>query len=240
MSTIISTLTSSAGSFPLHQACGKVVPAIARYGIDPLSPDNEKSSIIDSLARPLLEVLMGRPESLASGVAVCLKALVESDNWRFASDQTVNMVCLNLSGALEEKVTQTHSHMGIVVSLAKCCRLILEGYARSLIRSAIDIFGPGETEISVQKRLNAIQLINSILKHKCRSDQLIFVRSAATESLLNARTIAVVKKLKINALSMVNASFFSQKKKKDRSMSPYSAESTITCNHSPRSVTPES
>ncbi|XP_031475167.2 protein SINE1-like [Nymphaea colorata] len=256
MSTIISTLTSSAGSFPLHQACAKVVPAIARYGIDPLCPDSEKSSIIDSLARPLSEVLMGRSECLASGAALCLKALVESDNWKFASDQTVNMVCLKLSGALEEKVTQTHSHMGLVVSLAKSSPLILEGYARSLIRSAIDICGPGETEISAQKRLNAIQLINSILKHvdpssicsemeqilvfleKCRSDQLMFVRSAATDALLNARTIAVVKKLKINALSMVNESFFSQKK--DRSMSPYSAESTITCNHSPRSVTPES
>ncbi|CAN6464955.1 unnamed protein product [Victoria cruziana] len=256
MASIISTLTTSARSFPLQQACAKVVPAIARYGVDPLSPDSEKSSIIDMLARPLSEVLMGRPECLASGSALCLKALVESDNWRFASDQTVNMVCLNLSGALEEKITQTHSHMGLVVSLAKCSPLILEGYARSLIRSAIDICGPGEAEISAQKRLNAIQLINSILKHvdpssvcsemeqilifleKCRSDQLMFVRTAATEALLNARTIAVEKKLKINGLSVVNGSFISQRK--ERSMSPYSAESTITCGHSPRSVTPQS
>ncbi|KAF3771525.1 hypothetical protein EJ110_NYTH59606 [Nymphaea thermarum] len=60
-----------------------------------------------------------------------------------------------------------------------------------------------------------------VFLEKCRSDQ--FVRSAATEALLNARTIAVVKKVKI-----------------DHSMIPYSAESTITCNPSLRSVTPES
>ncbi|KAF3777594.1 PHD finger protein [Nymphaea thermarum] len=271
MSTIISTLTSSAGCFTLHQACANVVPAIAccgmdplspnnekssiidslarplsevlmgrheflafgaalcskalvesacknvlpaiaHYGMDPLSPDNEKSSIIDSLARPLSEVLMGRHEFLASGAALCLKAIVESDDWRFASNQTVNMVCLNLCGALEEKATQTHSHMGLVMSLATCNPLILEGYALSLIRLTIDIYPS-----SICSKMEQILLF----LEKCRSDQ--FVRSAATEALLNARTIVLVKKLKI-----------------DHSMSPYSAESTITCNHSPRSVTPES
>ena len=48
MSTITRTLSSSGGSFPLHQACSKVVPAIARYGIDPSAPEEEKARIIAS------------------------------------------------------------------------------------------------------------------------------------------------------------------------------------------------
>ena len=39
MATIMRTLSSSGGSFPLHQACSKVVPAIARYAIDASTPD---------------------------------------------------------------------------------------------------------------------------------------------------------------------------------------------------------
>ncbi|GLT27502.1 hypothetical protein SLA2020_024930 [Shorea laevis] len=49
MSTIIETLASSAGSFPIQQACSKVVPAIARYGIDPTAPEERRRHIIHSL-----------------------------------------------------------------------------------------------------------------------------------------------------------------------------------------------
>lgn len=59
MATIMCTLSSSGGSFPLHQACSKVVPAIARHGIDPSAPDEEKAGIIASLCRPLCSALMG-------------------------------------------------------------------------------------------------------------------------------------------------------------------------------------
>lgn len=44
MSTIIKTLKSTVTSFALHQACSKVVPAIARYGIDPTTPDDKKKT----------------------------------------------------------------------------------------------------------------------------------------------------------------------------------------------------
>ncbi|KAH0463119.1 hypothetical protein IEQ34_007701 [Dendrobium chrysotoxum] len=50
MTTIIRTLSTSAGSFPLHQACSRVILAIARYGIDPSTPNDEKK-IISSLLR---------------------------------------------------------------------------------------------------------------------------------------------------------------------------------------------
>lgn len=80
MATIIKTLASSAGSFPLQQACSKVVPAIARYGIDPTTPEDKKRNIIHSLCNPLSDSLLGSQESLTSGAALCLKALIDSDN----------------------------------------------------------------------------------------------------------------------------------------------------------------
>ncbi|XP_058105868.1 protein SINE1-like [Magnolia sinica] len=211
MLTIVNTLTSSAGSFPLHQACSKVVPAIARYGIDPSTPEEEKVKIIQSLCKPLSSVLMGPAESVASGAALCLKALVESDNWRFASDEAVNDVCLRVAGALEEKLTQTNSHMGLVMALAKHNSLIVEAYARSLIRSGLQILTAGVAEGNSQRRLSAIQMINFLMKcidsrsifselamivdvlEKCDSDQMPFVRGAAFEALQTARMIAADK-----------------------------------------------
>lgn len=210
MSTIVKTLMTSAGSFPLHQACSKVVPAIARYGIDPLTPDGEKAKIIYSLCKPLSDILMGSPERVMAGAALCLKALVETDNWRFASDDIVNNVCLRVAGALEEKPSQTSSHMGLAIALAKQNSLILEPYARSLIRSGLCIL---KTDVAVgnsQKHFSAIQMVDILMKsvdlrsilseqtaivdmmEKCYSsdDQMPFVRAAAFEALQTAKIIA--------------------------------------------------
>ncbi|RYQ84219.1 hypothetical protein Ahy_B10g103286 [Arachis hypogaea] len=85
MVSIVQTLASSAGSFPLHQACSKVVLAIARYGIEPTAPEDKKRQIIHSICKPLCDSLSSSQDSLTSGAALCLKALVDSDNWRFAS-----------------------------------------------------------------------------------------------------------------------------------------------------------
>ncbi|KAJ0982558.1 hypothetical protein J5N97_010813 [Dioscorea zingiberensis] len=207
MSTIIRTLSSSAGSFPLHQACSKVVPAVARYGIDPSTPDAEKTRIIGSLCKPLADVLMGSIESAASGAALCLKALVESDNWRFASDEMVNDVCLKVACALEERHTQTNAHMGLGMALFKHNALIAEAYARSLVRSGLQILSVGVKESNSQRRLSAIQMINFLMKcvdsrsiaselakvvvvlERCQSDRMPFVRGAAFEALQTAKTI---------------------------------------------------
>ncbi|RWR80380.1 Gem-associated protein 2 [Cinnamomum micranthum f. kanehirae] len=96
MSTIVTTLKSSAGSFTLHQACSKVVPAIAKHGIDPSIPGGEKAEIIRSLCSPLCDILTGPSETVAAGAALCLKALVESDGWQFAPDDVVNDICCEL------------------------------------------------------------------------------------------------------------------------------------------------
>ncbi|XP_038985473.1 LOW QUALITY PROTEIN: protein SINE1 [Phoenix dactylifera] len=208
MSTIMRTLSSSGGSFPLHQACSKVVPAIARYGIDPSTPNDEKTRIISSLCKPLSDSLMGRQESTASGAALCLKALVESNNWRFALDDMVNDVCLKVAGALEEKVTQTNAHMGLVMALVKHNGLIAEAYARSLVRSGLQILSISAAESNSQKRLSAIQMVNFLMKcvdprsisselakvvdvmEHCQNDRMPFVRGAAFEALQTAKMIS--------------------------------------------------
>jgi len=206
MDMIIKTF-SSAGSFGLHQSCAKVVPSIARYGIDPSMLDSEKARIIRSLCKPLSDLLMGSQESAASGAALCIRALVESDNWKFASDDMANEVCLKVAGALEETQTQTTSHMGLVMALLQHNSLIIDAYARSLIRSGLQILTADINDKNSQKRLSAIQMINFLMNcvdsrsisseiskiidvmDKSQNDQMPFVRVAAFEALQTAKIV---------------------------------------------------
>ncbi|CAN8237777.1 unnamed protein product [Cochlearia groenlandica] len=209
MSTIVKTLASSAGSFPLQQACSKVIPAIARYGIDPTMEEDKKRFIIHSLCKPLSDSLLGSSqESLTSGSALCLKALVDCDNWRFASDEMVNKVCQNVVVALDSNSNQTHLQMGLVMSLAKHNPLIVEAYARLLIHTGLRILGLGVEEGNSQKRLSAVQMLNFLMKsldsrsiysevdlivkemEKCQSDQMAYVRGAAYEAMMTSKRIA--------------------------------------------------
>ncbi|KAJ0078737.1 hypothetical protein Patl1_22948 [Pistacia atlantica] len=253
MATIIKTLASSAGSFPLQQACSRVVPAIARYGMDPTTPEDKKRHIIHSLCQPLSDSLLGSQESLTAGAALCLKALVDSDNWRFASDEMVDKVCKNVAAALEEKSTQTSSHMGLVMALAKHNSLIVEAYARLLIHSGLGILNAGAGEANSQKRLLAIQMVNFLMKtldhrsifseleliiegmENCQSDQMAYVRGASLEALQTAKRIAAEKGLKSEKSSgSVTGSNFGRREHNrrrillragDRSPAPMSPES---------------
>ncbi|KAJ6852212.1 uncharacterized protein M6B38_254565 [Iris pallida] len=207
MSTIVRTLSLSGGSFPLQQACSKVVPAIARYGMDPSTADGEKARIIYLLCRPLSDALMCPQESLASGASLCLKALVECSNWKFASEEVVGDVCLKVAGSLEEKATQTNSHMGLAMALAKHNVLTVEAYAGSLLRSGLKILDAGGAMNNSQRRFSAIQMINFLMKcvdsrcilpelvkvvevmETCQADHMPYVRGAAFEALQTARSI---------------------------------------------------
>ena len=209
MQSIIQTLASSAGSFPLQEACSKVIPAIARYGIDPTTPEEKKRQIIHSLCKPLSDFLSSSQESLTCGAALCLKALVDSDNWRFASDEMVNRVCQNVAAALDGKSTQTNSHMGLVMSLAKRNALIVEAYARLLIQSGLRILKAGSEPLegNSQKRFVAIQMVNFLMKcldprsifseveqiievmELSQSDKMAYVKGAAFEALRTAKMI---------------------------------------------------
>ncbi|XP_061336993.1 protein SINE1-like [Gastrolobium bilobum] len=255
MGSIVQTLASSAGSFPLHQACSKVVPAIARYGIDPKTPKDKKRQIIHSLCKPLSDSLSSSQESLTSGAALCLKALVDSENWRFASDEMVNRVCQNVAVALELKSSQTNPHTGLVMALAKRNALIVEAYARLLIQSGLRMLNDGLLEGNSQKRLSAIQMVNFLMKcldsrsifseleliieemDKCQSDKMAYVKGAAFEALQTAKRIAIDKKPRyVRSPSSVTGSNFSGR---DRH---YVEEENISGNgdHSPNSVSPES
>ncbi|XVF31237.1 hypothetical protein REPUB_Repub16aG0128100 [Reevesia pubescens] len=253
MSTIIKTLASSAGSFPLQQACSKVVPAIARYGIDITTPEDKKRHIIHSLCKPLSESLLGSQESLSSGAALCLKALVESDNWRFASDEIVNKLCQNVAGALEEKSTQTNAHVGLVMALAKHNALIVEPYARLLIKSGFRISNAGLAEGNSQKRFSAIQMINFLMKcldprsiysevelimeemEKCQSDQMAYVKGAAYEALQTAKKIAQEEgsKFENSSGSVTGSNFGRRDHRRRRNLVP-------TGDRSPATASPES
>ncbi|KAL2335075.1 hypothetical protein Fmac_016288 [Flemingia macrophylla] len=232
MQSIVQTLASSAGSFPLQQACSKVVPAIARYGIDPSTPEEKKRYIVHSLCKPLSDSLSSSQESLTCGAALCLKALVDSDNWRFASDEMVNRVCQNVAVALEGKSTQTNSHMGLVMTLAKRNPLIVEAYARLLIQSGLRILNTGSEPLegNSQKRFVAIQMVNFLMKcldprsifseveqiievmELCQSDKMAYVKGAAFEALQTARIIATDKKLRcVKSPASVTGSNFSRK-----------------------------
>ncbi|PON44199.1 Coatomer beta subunit [Parasponia andersonii] len=253
MITIVKTLASSAGSFPLQQACSKVVPAIARYGIDPTTPEDKKRRIIHSLCNPLSDSLLGSRESLTSGAALCLKALVDSDNWRFASDEIVNKVCQIVAGALEEKSTQTNAHMGLVMALAKRNATVVEPYARLLIQAGLQILNAGVAEGNSQKRLSAIQMVNFLMRwldpwsicseldliieemEKCQSDQMAYVRGAAFEALQTARRIAADKGSKFEkSPGSVTGSNFSRR---DQNIS---LNLSTSDDLSPASVSPES
>ncbi|KAL8204803.1 hypothetical protein R6Q57_010426 [Mikania cordata] len=210
MLTIIKTLTSSAGSFALHQACSKVVPAIARYGMDPMTPDAKKREIIHSLCKPLSDSLLSSQENVSSGAALCLKALVESDNWRFCSSQMVNEVCQRVAAALE-KPMQANSHIGLVMALAKHNGSDVEDYARLLVRAGVGILNMGVTDGNSQKRLSAIQMVHFLTRtldykcmiselplvieefQKCQTDQMAYVKGAAFEAIQTAKRILIEK-----------------------------------------------
>lgn len=248
MSTIVKTLTLSAGAFALHQACSKVVPAIARYAIDPTTAEERKRHVIHSLCKPLSDCLLGSQESLSSGAALCLQALVESDNWRFASNEMVNGVCQKVAGALE-KHSQTHSHMALVTALTKHNSLIVEAYARLLIQSGLQILENGFVEENSQKRLSAIHMVSSLLRYldprsvsseldlvikemeKCQSDRMPFVTGAAFEVLQIAKRICSDRWLKLERdVGSATGSNFGRRENRMK----------IACNSEPLTASPES
>ncbi|XP_042048437.1 protein SINE1-like isoform X1 [Salvia splendens] len=206
MNTIVKTLSLSAGAFALHQACSKVVPAIARYAIDPTTIEERKRHVIHSLCKPLSDCLLGSLENLSSGAALCLQSLIESDNWRFASNEMINEVCQRVAGALE-KHSQTNSHMALVTALAKHNSLVVEAYGRLLVQSGLRILEAGFVEENSQKRKSAIHMVSSLLRYldpksiapelelvikemeNCQYDRMPFVSGAAFEVLQNAKKI---------------------------------------------------
>ncbi|KAG2273151.1 hypothetical protein Bca52824_067706 [Brassica carinata] len=174
MPVIIRTLSSCDGSLGVQQACSKAVAAMARYGIDPATPEDKKRNV--------------HQQHLALGSALCLKSLVDCDNWRFASSEVVNSVCQSLAVALEATSSEAKSHLALVIALAKHNPFIVEAY-------------------DSQKRLLAVQMLNFLMKYlnpksicselelifkemeKHLTDEMYFVRMAAYETMSTAERL---------------------------------------------------
>ncbi|GJM95095.1 hypothetical protein PR202_ga11797 [Eleusine coracana subsp. coracana] len=149
----------------LHSSgCSKLVCTLSRYCIDPLARVEEKHVILSSICRPLSDCLMNSNESISSGSALCVSALVQSNNWQYASNELVNNVCLKVSGALEEAHCQTVVHLSLVVALSKHNPLTLEPYGRSLIRSGLQILDDSTKAGHSQLIMSSIQMIHCIMK----------------------------------------------------------------------------
>ncbi|ESQ49689.1 hypothetical protein EUTSA_v10022309mg [Eutrema salsugineum] len=209
MPVIIRTLSSGEGSLGVQQACSKAVAAMARYGIDPATPEDKKKNVIHSLCKPLSDSLLDsqHQQHLALGSALCLKSLVDCDNWRFASPEMVNKVCQSLAVALEATSSEAKSHMALVIALAKHNPFTVEAYARLLVKSGLRILDLGVVEGDSQKRLLAIQMLNFLMKYldpksicselelifqeleKHQKDQMHFVRMAAYETMRTAERL---------------------------------------------------
>ncbi|CAM0948652.1 unnamed protein product [Alopecurus aequalis] len=164
VSTVIRFMSSDTGSSH-SRGYSKVICTLSRYVIDPLGTAEEKSGIISSLCSPLSGCLMSTKESVSSGSALCITALIQSNNWQFASHELINDICLKVSGALEEVHCQTISHLGLVVALLKQNRLTLEPYGRSLIRSGLSILDLSTKASNSQMIIPSIQMIHSIMNN---------------------------------------------------------------------------
>ncbi|KAL3834928.1 hypothetical protein ACJIZ3_009664 [Penstemon smallii] len=260
MSTIVKTLSSSGGAFALHQACSKVVPAIARYAIGPTTADDKKRYVIHSLCKPLSDCLLGgrsQENHLSSGAALCLQSLVEADNWRFASNEMVHEVCQRVTGALE-KHSQTNSHMALVMALAKHNSLIVEPYARMLISTGLHILNVGFEEGNSQKQFSAIHMVSSLMRcldpisilpeleliitemNKCQFGRMPFVSGAASEAVLIAKRICAEKgsKYERDTCSGTGSNFDRREKNTRRRNSCSGDQSPLTA--SPESQTVDS
>ncbi|KAG2273212.1 hypothetical protein Bca52824_067767 [Brassica carinata] len=209
MPVIIRTLSSCDGSLGVQQACSKAVAAMARYGIDPATPEDKKRNVVHSLCKPLSDSLLDtqHQQHLALGSALCLKSLVDCDNWRFASSEVVNSVCQSLAVALEATSSEAKSHLALVIALAKHNPFIVEAYARLLVKSGLRILELGVAEGDSQKRLLAVQMLNFLMKYlnpksicselelifkemeKHLTDEMYFVRMAAYETMSTAERL---------------------------------------------------
>jgi hypothetical protein len=164
MSTLIRSLECSHehSTFALHETCCGLTCEIAQYGTDPLLPEKERIKVVSSLCGPLSDSLMSSQNNVASVCAFCIRALVEGTNWRYASSELINQICLKVVGALEEEVgrTGTGTHLGLAISLVKRNPLVIEPYARSLIKSGLFFLTDGDNKT---KSLSA-EMIHSIMK----------------------------------------------------------------------------
>ena len=165
LSKIMGSLVRSSsvcGSFPqLQLACARVTAALARYGIDSNTSQEEAEKIMQEICIPLTDALIGKLEPVAANAAACIHALVETEQWKYAHEEIVHEVCQRTTVALNEKPTRTPAHMQLACILASANPDTLSIYGASLLRAGEDILKV--TTNSWQLRKAAAKLLQSVL-----------------------------------------------------------------------------
>lgn len=219
MTAVLRTLASSSGGAGhgnnLHQACAKVMSAVARYAIEPTSSATRSSlstDVLDSLCQPLLGLLSSNVEPVAVGSATCLQAVVEAENWKLAAPELVHDVCCRSSISLIEKGKHSVAHLHLMRSLAKFNAGALHDYDGSLLKVGVHVLcamgGNAGACGSWQQRVAAAQLLGTLLGgldqralpseliptikalECCRLDKVAKVRQAVGEALSIAKNLA--------------------------------------------------
>ncbi|MCO5565124.1 hypothetical protein L7F22_018795 [Adiantum nelumboides] len=211
MASIVRSLPFSADSQQLHEACAKVITSVARYTIDPRRPHDSNQQILRSLCSPLLPVLSSRLESAAAGAAICLRALVESEKWKFSPSDLQDALCLKATTALVEQGTQGVIFFHLVKSLAKFCKETSKEHVAEWLGVGLEVLQADTAQW--QKRLAAAQLITSVLKtaevqnlgldlpsimkilEACMLDKVSVVQTAVAEAFETAKVVGLEKHL---------------------------------------------
>ncbi|MCO5602242.1 hypothetical protein L7F22_056370 [Adiantum nelumboides] len=211
MASIVRLLPFSADSQQLHEVCAKVVTSVARYTIDPRRPHGSNQQIFRSLCSPLLPVLSSRLESAAAGAAICLRALVESEKWKFAPSDLQDALCLKATTALVEQGTQAVIFFNLVKSLAKFCKETSKEHIADWLGVGLEVLQADTAQW--QKRLATAQLIISLLKtadvqslgldlpsnmkilEACMLDKVTVVQTVVAEAFETAKVVGLEKHL---------------------------------------------
>ena len=98
---------------------------------------------------------------MAAGAAACIHALIETENWKYACDETVQEICQRTSVALSEKSTRTVFHLQLASTLASMNPDIFGIYGTTLLRAGEEIL---KTSVdSWQHRRAAAKLLQGVL-----------------------------------------------------------------------------
>lgn len=98
---------------------------------------------------------------MAAGAAACIHALIETENWKYASNETVQAVCQRITVALSEKSTRTVIHLQLASALSSMNPDTLSLYGAALMRIAEETL---KTAVdSWQHRKAAVKLLQGML-----------------------------------------------------------------------------
>ncbi|MCO5576140.1 hypothetical protein L7F22_029948 [Adiantum nelumboides] len=156
---LVHNLLASAGSPALLGACAEAVAGIARH-----CAGNTAEEVLRQVCLPLLALLPNKIPPLSTGAAVCLRSLVDSEQWRFAPPSLVDDLCWKAAMAAAAPPTQTVPHIHLLRALATSNASAISKFAPPLLRLSLDILLTPAATASWQLRLSTKRLITDHLR----------------------------------------------------------------------------